>query len=147
SFTFDGGCEDGGGVACGDQYFLGFMAYNRLWFSHDKYAITFGGGAIKNPGLYLVLVPPIDGATAGTGVNSQYWPYNRDFTAWDMQITGDYMPTRNITFRLEYTHREANQPYFAGHGGVTPGNAGYNPSPAPAVPAPGPTITSFTPDL
>ncbi len=30
SLTIDAGCEDGGGVACGNQNFLGFMAYNRL---------------------------------------------------------------------------------------------------------------------
>src|SRR5262249_34798349 len=41
SVTVDIGCEDGGGVSCGGsgaspaQYFVGFMAYNRLWFFHD----------------------------------------------------------------------------------------------------------------
>ena len=36
------------------------------------------------------------------------------------------MPTRNLTFRLEYNHRESNVPYFSGPGGVTPpgGNNG-----------------------
>ena len=29
------------------------------------------------------------------------------------------MPTRNITFRLEYTHRWASVPYFTGTNGVT----------------------------
>jgi Putative beta-barrel porin-2, OmpL-like. bbp2 len=139
SFTFDAGCEDGTGIACSNQYFLGFMLYNRLWFDHDKYGLTIGGGAIKNPGLYLVLVPPINGATATTGA-LPYWPTDNNFTAWDTQVTGDYMPTRNITFRLEYNHREANQPYFSGHGGVTPVVNGIpqNTNPPPA---------GFTPDL
>src|SRR5262249_50374720 len=35
SLTVDAGCEFGGGVDCSDQYFLGFMVYNRLWFVHD----------------------------------------------------------------------------------------------------------------
>lgn len=32
SLTVDAGCEEGGGVNCGNQNFLGFMFYNRLWF-------------------------------------------------------------------------------------------------------------------
>src|SRR5262249_42267055 len=36
SLTLDAGCELGGGVECGGQYFLGFMAYNRLWFWHNR---------------------------------------------------------------------------------------------------------------
>ena len=43
--------------------FAGFMAYVRAWHG-EKYALTFGGGAIDNPGRYLVLLPPINGATA-----------------------------------------------------------------------------------
>ncbi len=73
SLTFDAGCEDGGGVACGGQYFIGFMAYNRLWFEHDHYGLTVGGGAIRNPGRYLVLIPPINGATAANPPPAQYF--------------------------------------------------------------------------
>ena len=121
SLTLDAGCEDGGDVACGNQYFLGFMAYHRLWFAHDHFGLTFGGGAIRNPGRYLVLVPPINGADAFSGA-APYYTANPgdDYRAWDMQITGDYMPTRNLTFRLEYNHREASVPYFTGPGGITP---------------------------
>lgn len=139
SLTVDAGCEDGGAVACANQYFIGFMAYNRLWFNHDHYGLTFGGGMIKNPGRYLVLMPPINGATASSG--SPYFTENPgdDFKAWDIQITGDYMPTQNITFRLEYNHREANVPYFSGAGGVTPpgGNTG----------TPQTAVTGWSPDL
>src|SRR5499427_8790371 len=60
TFTFDGGCEYGGGVVCSggtqdtpSQFFLGFMAYQRFWFNHDRFAFTIGGGAIDNPGRYL----------------------------------------------------------------------------------------------
>jgi len=139
SLTIDAGCEQGGGVDCGGQYFLGFMAYNRLWFDHDHYGLTFGGGQIRNPGRYLVLLPPINGATASSG--STYFSENPgdDFSAWDTQLTGDYMPTRNITFRLEYNHRQASVPYFTGHGGVTPpgGNQG----------SPGSQVSGWEPDL
>ncbi len=67
SLTVDYGREWGGGVTGKKQYFKGFMAYNRFWFDHDRYALTIGGGAIDNPGRYLVLVPPINGATAFSG--------------------------------------------------------------------------------
>src|SRR5438477_3147652 len=45
TFTFDAGCEYGGGVSCSSgsadapsQYFVGFMAYNRLWLDRDRFA-------------------------------------------------------------------------------------------------------------
>jgi len=139
SFTFDVGCEWGGYASNGtavdcawgnqsdpSQFFIGFMAYNRLWFLKDTFGLTLGGGAINNPGRYLVLLPPINGATAASG--TPYFPENPGdpFKAWDVQATFDYMPTQFITFRLEYTHRAANVPYFEGSGGVTPpgGNTG-----------------------
>ncbi len=144
TFTFDAGCEFGGGVSCtgGDspaQYFLGFMVYNRLWFDHDLFALTIGGGAITNPGRYLVLLPPINGATASSG--TPYFPESpgTDFKAWDGSVTFDWMPVQFVTFRVEYNHRHANVLYFAGQGGVTP-PGGNNGSPASLV-------SGWTPDL
>ena len=125
---------------CGNNSFMGFMAYNRLWFDDNHWGLTVGGGAIRNPGRYLVLLPPIDGATASSG--SAYFSENPGdpFWAWDTQITGDYMPNRNITFRLEFTHRWASVPYYAGAGGVTP-PGGNNGTPGTAVPG------GWSPDL
>jgi len=86
--------------------------------------ISGGAGAITNPGRYLVLTPPIDGATAYA--QSPYFPQTPGlgFKAWDTTETFDYLPTQNVTFRVEYVHRWANVPYFEGHGGVTPPVAG-----------------------
>jgi len=132
--TIDAGCESGSGVACfGDgphgvkkQSFLGFMVYDRVWMLHDRYAFTVGGGAIDNPGRYLVLLPPINGATAFSG--TPYFTENPGdpFKAWDVSGTFDYMPSQFITFRWEYNHRASNVPYFSGPGGITPpgGNTG-----------------------
>ena len=146
SITGDMGCEHGGGVSCaGDsakgpkQSFLGYMVYNRLWFHKNLYALTLGGGQINNPGRYLVLLPPINGATAESG--TPYFTENPGdpFKAWDVSTTVDYMPSQYITFRLEYNHRAANVPYFAGSGGVTPpgGNNGD----------PGALVPGWSPDL
>ncbi len=152
SFTFDLGCEWGGyqsngtAVDCGwgnqsdpSQFFIGFMAYNRLWFLKDTFGLTVGGGAINNPGRYLVLLPPINGATAASG--TPYFTENpgQQFKAWDMQVTFDYMPVQFVTFRLEYTHRAANVPYFEGSGGVTP--PGGNQGPLGSV------VAGWSPDL
>jgi len=141
SFTADAGCESGSGVACTGsanhkiftpatsttpalyyqkQSFLGWMFYNRSWFDKDKYGLTFGGGQIDNPGRYLVLLPPINGATAVTG--SAYFPEDpgQPFHGEDGTVTWDYMPTQFVTFRTEYGYRHSDVPYWAGRGGSTP---------------------------
>ena len=139
SLTVDAGCEFGGGVSCDSQFFIGFMAYNRLWFWQDRLALTVGGGAINNPGRYLVLMPPINGASAFSG--TPYFTANPgdQFKAWDMQVALDVMPLPFGTVHLEYNHRAASVPYFAGHGGVTPpgGNQGD----------PGSQVDGWAPDL
>jgi hypothetical protein len=127
SLTGDMGCEHGGGVSCWSnsakgpkQSFLGYMLYNRLWFNRDKYALTLGGGKINNPGRYLVLLPPINGATAASG--TPYFTENPGdpFKAWDASGTFDWMPSQYITFRWEFDHRAANVPYWTGPNGITP---------------------------
>jgi len=134
SLTGDIGCEHGGGVSCygnstkgPKQSFLGFMLYNRTWFHKDMFGFTVGGGKINNPGRYLVLLPPINGATAASG--TPYFTENPGdpYKAWDMSTTFDYMPSQYITFRWEANYRAANVPYFSGRGGVTPpgGNNGH----------------------
>ncbi len=146
SLTGDMGCEHGGGVSCAGnsakgpkQSFLGVMLYNRLWFDNDRYGLTIGGGRINNPGRYLVLLPPINGATAASGTS--YFTENPGdpYKAWDASGTFDWMPSQYITFRWEYNYRGANVPYFSGPGGVTPpgGNTG----------SPGSIVTSWAPDL
>jgi putative OmpL-like beta-barrel porin-2 len=146
SVTLDAGCESGGGVSCSGgstaspaQYFLGFMIYNRLWFDKDHFGLTVGGGEITNPGRYLVLLPPINGATASSG--TPYFTENPGdrYRAWDASITFDYMPSQYVTFRYELDHRAADVPYFVGPGGITPD--GGNTGPAGSV------VTGFTPDL
>ncbi|MGZ3722611.1 MAG: outer membrane beta-barrel protein [Bdellovibrionales bacterium] len=146
SLTVDLGCEWGGGVNCGNQNFVGFMLYNRVWFAHDKFGLTLGTGRISNPGRYLVLVPPVNGATAYSGDGSGAYTANAGdpFHAWDASVTFDYMPKQFITYRLEYIHREADVPYFAGHGGITPPDASGNPvNQGPA----GSAVAGYTPDL
>jgi Putative beta-barrel porin-2, OmpL-like. bbp2 len=135
TFTGDLGCETGDGVTCHGgkggpkQAFLGWMAYNRFWFNKDKYAVTLGGGSINNPGRYLTLVLPVNGADAISG--TPYFPAapGTKFKAWDTTATFDYMPKQYFTFRTEFGYRHANVPYWSGRGGITP-PGGNNGSPA-----------------
>ncbi|HMI50155.1 MAG TPA: outer membrane beta-barrel protein [Candidatus Saccharimonadales bacterium] len=147
SLTGDLGCEYGGGVSClgnraggPKQSFVGFMLYNRMWFATDKFGLTLGGGKINNPGRYLVLLPPINGATAASGTPAYFTQNPGDpYKAWDASGTFDYMPSQYITFRWEFDHRAANVPYFTGPDGLTPpgGNTG----------APGSFVPGWAPDL
>jgi hypothetical protein len=130
SFTWDVGCEYGGGVHCSHgpnkESFFGLMLYDRTWFDHDLYAVTIGGGFMNNPGRYLALVPPINGATAVSG--TPYFTENpgQKLYQWDMQLNFQYMPKTWITWWTEATFRHSDVPYWSGPGGVTPptGNTG-----------------------
>jgi hypothetical protein len=130
SVTWDIGCEYGGGVHCSHgpnkANFFGVMAYDRTWFDHDLYAVTIGGGFMNNPGRYLALLPPINGATAATG--TPYFSENpgQRLYQWDIQLNFQYMPKDWLTWWTEATFRHSDVPYWSGSGGVTPplGNTG-----------------------
>ena len=136
SLTFDLGFEKGGGVngfnnsdsAKGPaQFFVSGMVYNRVWFFKNKFAWTIGGGVMDNPGRYLVLYPtgqasPLPNPNNPTQTEGAF-PFSANpgdkFFAWDCSTNIDFMPNQSITFRIEAVYRNANVPYFAGHGGVT----------------------------
>ncbi len=130
SITLDAGCQSGGGLHCtggpNRSAFMGWMLYNRFWLDHDRYAVTVGGGAMTNPGRYLTLLPPINGADAVSG--SPYFTESPGDHAyqWDTTLNLQYMPKEWITWWAEAGYRHSDVPYFAGTGGVTPpgGNNG-----------------------
>jgi hypothetical protein len=128
-----------GGVNCHNsrdgkpkQDFIGTMSYLRTWFKKDLYAVTLGGGLMNNPGRYLTLLPPINGATASSG--TPYFTENGGDRAQmhDGTVTFDYMPAQFITFRLEEAYRYSDVPYWTGHGGITP-TGGNNANPVDYV--------------
>ena len=127
SFTADAGCQYGGGFNCwndknggGKEAFLGYMAYQRFQFKHDTYGLTLGGGYLNNPGRYLTLLQPINGADAISG--SPYFTGKPDdkYHAYDATFTFDYMPSQWLTFRWEMGYRHSDVPYWSGHNGITP---------------------------
>jgi Putative beta-barrel porin-2, OmpL-like. bbp2 len=145
SLTCDLGFEKGDGVnglSAGDslhgpsQYFASAMFYNRIWFARNKIAWTIGGGAMTNPGRYLVLYPPGQASPLPDPNNPTQtegaFPFTANpgdkFKAWDCSTNIDIMPNQSITFRIEFVHRESSVPYFAGRGGVT-SQTGYSTTP------------------
>jgi hypothetical protein len=63
-------------------------------------------------------------------------PMVRPYLVGGITVTQDFAPSPWVLFRVEYVHREANQPYFSGHGGIT-GPGGVQ----------GPLVTGFIPSL
>jgi hypothetical protein len=148
SYTVDFGCQYGGGLNCtggpNRSEFFGMMLYNRVWFDHDRLALTLGGGFMSNPGRYLTLLQPINGADAVSG--SPYFTENPGQTAnmWDTTLNLQYMPKEWITFWTEVGFRHSNVPYFSGPGGVTP-PGGNNGSPGNYVCSSGATAGTNDP--
>ncbi|HTN47295.1 MAG TPA: outer membrane beta-barrel protein [Flavipsychrobacter sp.] len=149
SLTGDLGFETGGGVnGFNDkdsgkgpaQYFLSGMIYNRIWFNKNRFAWTIGGGVMTNPGRYLVLYPTGDASplpdpldpTQTEGTHPFSATPGDKFKGWEWSTNLDWMPNQSLTVRLEYVHRQADIPYFAGRGGVT-SPTGYTTTPLPAA--------------
>jgi hypothetical protein len=133
SITGDLGCEYGGGVSCHNnsgghpkQAFMGWMLYDRMWFHRDLFGLTLGGGKLDNPGRYLTLLQPINGASAVSGSPYSAAYPGSIFKGWDATVTADYMPSQFVTFRFETGYRYSNTPYWSGRQGITPpgGNVG-----------------------
>ena len=135
SLTTDFGFENGDGVTpfgktvngvyAPAQNFISGMFYNRIWLG-KKWGWTIGGGYMHNPGQYLVLAPT---GYADTLFQQQTGPGSK-FDAFDYSTSIDYMPSQNVTLKLEYVHRQIEDidaargtqqlsGYFAGKGGVT----------------------------
>jgi hypothetical protein len=137
SVTGDLGCEYGGSapgtiVSCHNdsnghpkQMFAGWMLYNRFQFHKDLFGITLGGGVLDNPGRYLTLLPPINGADAVSGSPYFQGYPGSIYKAWDSTVTFDWMPSQFTTFRFETGYRYANVPYWTGREGITPPGANY----------------------
>jgi hypothetical protein len=113
-----------------EQDFLSWMLYNRFWFFHGILGWTVGGGMMRNPGRYLVLAPTGQASGVAQPLSIQGLSYipptnafsmnpGTTFNAQDWETGIQYMPTEQYTLDIEYNHRQADVPYFAGHGGVT----------------------------
>ncbi|QKG52258.1 outer membrane beta-barrel protein [Hymenobacter sp. BRD67] len=122
-YGFQSGTDAAGNeVKRADNYMVGSSLANRIWFAKNKLALTTRVGFVKNPSRYLSFNPSVVGFT-DTDASK--------LTAKEATATFDVMPSDYVTFRVEYLHRSANVPYFAGPGGTT-SPSGYADQPLPA---------------
>ena len=106
----------GNDVKMKDNYMLGSSFANRIWFAKNKMALTTRMGFVNNPSRYLSFTPAVLG---GDGTNAFTRTDPKNLRAKEITATFDIMPSDFVTFRVEYLHRSANVPYFAGSGGTT----------------------------
>jgi hypothetical protein len=132
SLTFDLGGEEGAGVTswrgantpgnCTDSHpceqdFLSGMLYFNFWFYQNNFSLLLGGGFMRNPGRYLVLTPT---GLAGPGSpNGFSTAAGTTFFGWDTSQNISWYPSNWLTIRFENSFHHSDDPYYAGHGGVT----------------------------
>jgi hypothetical protein len=135
-YGFEKGMDAGDNVTSKTHFMYGTSVSNRIWFYKNKLAFTLRGDVVSNGGEYLAFSPsPVapNDYTDALAANP-----NTPLKIMQGTFTFDIMPTEFTTFRIEYGHREANLPYFAGHGGTTSPSGWVN----------GPTtIIPWRPDL
>ena len=130
------GFQQGDGVSPQEHFMYGASLANRIWFARNKVALTLRGDYVANGGQYLAFSPsPVvpNGYTDGLVDDP-----NKAIRIGQGTATLDLMPSEHVTLRVEYGHRRANLPYFAGHGGPT--------SPSGWMNGPG-TVGGWRPDL
>jgi hypothetical protein len=106
-------------------YMAGTSLANRIWFSHDHFALSVRGEALTNPSRYLAPAPTANGFPPG--------PDNYSLKIWGVTGTFDILPTDFMAFRTEFLSRHSNVPFFAGPGGTTSPD-GFLGTPGPFVP-------------
>ncbi len=111
------GFQSGDGVKRKDNYMTGASLSHRLWFRQNKMAWTVRADYVTNPGGYLAFSPAVSG-----NVPNDYElaiASGKSLKMGQLTTTFDIMPNDHFTFRIEFDHRDANIPYFAGSGGTT----------------------------
>lgn len=123
------GFESGEGKAYNTHFMTGSSFATRLWFNKNTIGLTLRADYVTNPGLHLAFTPsPVTPNDFTDAIAND--PLQR-ISIGQATVTLDYMPNDFATFRLEYGYREANHPYFAGHGGTTSPD-GWSTTPIPA---------------
>jgi hypothetical protein len=116
-YGFQKGMNVGDTITSAQHFMYGTSIANRIWFNKNKIALTLRGDYLANGGTYLAFSPsPVTPSAYSDGFASD--PY-KPLEIMQGTVTLDFMPNDYFTFRLEYGYRQANMPYFAGHGGTT----------------------------
>lgn len=130
-YGFQNGVDKGDSITPKDHFMYGTSLCNRIWFYKNKWAVTLRGDVLSNGGAYLAFSPS---PVAPNGYTDELAAHpSKPLNIAQGTITFDYMPTEYTTFRLEFGYRQANMPYFAGHGGTT-SPSGWTNGPTTMVP-------------
>lgn len=111
------GFQQGDGLKAKANYMMGTSFVNRLWFNQNRVGWTTRADYVTNPGGYLSFSPAQSGAIPND--YEQAISEGTNLKMWQFSTTFDFMPNDFMTFRLEYTFRNANIPYFTGSNGTT----------------------------
>ncbi|HJT72772.1 MAG TPA: outer membrane beta-barrel protein [Chitinophaga sp.] len=111
------GFQAGDGVKAKDNYMTGSSLAHRVWFNKNKLALTLRGDYVTNPGGYLAFPPAAP--SAQPNAYDKAIASGKSLKMTQLSATFDVMPSDYVTFRMEFAHRNANVPYFAGSGGTT----------------------------
>jgi len=126
SLTADIGYEKRG-APTPDGWEGGLSLANRVWWTGWLATTVRGDIFYDERGTLIQQLPLGDPYTL---------PKLRPYLLGGVSVTLDAQPSPWVLFRLEYSHRMANQPYFGGPGGIT-GPSGIQ----------GPPVPSYAPDL
>ncbi|MDZ4759309.1 MAG: outer membrane beta-barrel protein [Bacteroidota bacterium] len=130
-YGFEKGMDAKDSVTSKEHYMYGTSICNRIWLYKNKIAFTLRGDVLSNGGQYLAFSPSPVAPSAYTdelALNPK-----KPLIIKQGTFTFDIMPTEFTTFRIEYGYRQANIPYFAGHGGTT-SPSGWTNGPTTVVP-------------
>ncbi len=126
SLTADVGYEHRG-APVPDGWMTGVSLANRVAWTHWL-ATTVRGDIFYDQHGSIVQQLPLG--------DPYQLPQGRTYILGGVSITHDFQPSPWVIFRIEYSHRESNVPYFSGRGGIT-GPSGIQ----------GPAVPNYTPDL
>ncbi|PBQ30609.1 hypothetical protein CNR22_02075 [Sphingobacteriaceae bacterium] len=130
-YGFEDGRDKGDSITPRDHFMYGTSLSNRIWFYKNKCAVTLRADVVSNGGEYLAFSPSPVAPNAYTDELAKN--PSKPLNIAQGTVTFDYMPTEFTTFRLEFGYRQANMPYFAGHGGTT-SPSGWTNGPSTVLP-------------
>lgn len=130
-YGFQNGVDKGDSITPKDHFMYGTSLCNRIWFYKNKFAVTLRGDVVSNGGAYLAFSPSLVAPNGFTDELAK--DPSKPLNIAQGTVTFDYMPTEYTTFRLEFGYRQANMPYFAGHGGTT-SPSGWTNGPTTVIP-------------
>lgn len=129
-YGFQQGMDEGDTITSKQHFMYGTSLTHRMWFNKNKIALSLRADYISNGGTYLAFSP------SPSSPNAYSDEFNTDpykpIEIMQGTATLDFMPNDHFTFRIEYGYRQANMPYFVGHGGTTSSSGWANITSAPS---------------